>query len=295
MMLINARLSESSYRKWQRFPGLIQKMLDCFNIIFPQSETDKERFQDCGALKLIDAGNLKYDAEPLPADSKAMGQMVQMIAGRPVWLAASTHPGEEKMMGEVHLVLKELYPELLTIIVPRHSHRGETVANQLKAMKLNTALRSKDETITDNTDIYIADTMGELGLFYRIASIVFIGGTLVPHGGQNPLEAMRLDCAVLYGPHHHNFSTICRELEAAGAALMVKDITNMEEEIDQLLKDQEKQEKLAKTAMEFLEQKQGVVDTLISHLQPSLEALSPPASVSTHTKTQGSLLAEAEG
>lgn len=275
MMLVNARLSQQSYERWARMRNFINHILDCYEIIFPQSERDSERFKKLGALQLVEAGNIKYDSLPLPSDSKSMGQLVSMIGGRPVWLAASTHPGEEEMMAEVHLVLKELYPELLTIIVPRHAPRGPAIAAQLKGMGINTALRSIEDAISDSTDIYIADTMGELGLFYRIASIVFIGGTFVPHGGQNPLEAMRLDCAVLYGPYRDNFATICYELEAAGAALMVEDMTSLEETIDVLLKDHERQEKLAQTAMEFLEEKQGVVDSLISHLSPHLEKLSP--------------------
>ena len=174
----------------------------------------------------------------------------------------------------MHKVLKELHPDLLTVIVPRHSHRGKGIANQIRQdYALSVARRSLGEAISAETDIYIADTMGELGIFYRLAGIVFVGGSLVPHGGQNPLEAARLDCAILYGPHIDNFSAICRELETAGAARMVQHLTLLEEAVDQLLRNQEQQEMMAKAALALLERKGGVVDALMAQFAPILRGL----------------------
>jgi 3-deoxy-D-manno-octulosonic-acid transferase len=277
MVLINARLSQRSYDRWMRFRKTLAELLHCFSIIFPQSDKDAARFEKFGAGRLEMVGNLKYDADPLPADSKAMGTMITMLGGRRLWLAASTHPGEEPQIAQAHSVLKELYPDLLTIIVPRHAARGAAIADELQSTRLSVALRSRKEEISDSTDIYIADTMGELGMFYRMAGIVFMGGTLVPHGGQNPLEAIRLDCAVIYGPHHENFSAICQELEQAGAALQVANITALEEAVDHLFKDQESQELMAKKGLELLATKEGVVQRIIAALADELQKIAGPA------------------
>ncbi len=273
MIIVNGRMSTKSFRNWLRVRAVAVKLLDCFSIIYPQSQQDAERFRQLGAQMVEYVGNIKFDAPPLPADPKIMGELVGMIGGRPIWLGASTHPGEEAILAEVHKVLKELHPELLTIIVPRHASRGNSIAALLREKGLQIALRSKQESITAETDIYIADTMGELGVFYRLAGIVFIGGSMVAHGGQNPLEAARLDCAVVYGPHMENFRAICHELEAANACITITTVTQLEETIDELLRNQEKQEQLAQAALKMLEDKGSVVEKLLESIAPKLDAI----------------------
>lgn len=277
MVIVNGRMSQKSFQHWLRLRGLAVRLLDCFSHIFPQSEQDARHFKQLGAQSVEYVGNIKFDAPPLPSDPKVMGELIGMIGARPIWMGASTHAGEEAILAEVHLVLRELHSDLLTIIVPRHASRGAAVSLLLRERGLKVALRSRQEPITEETDVYIADTMGELGVFYRVAGIVFIGGSLVAHGGQNPLEAARLDCAVVYGPHMENFRAICQELETAKACVPVTSLTALQETIDELLRNQEKQERIAQAALKMLEEKGSVVEALVEKLSPALDRVAAPA------------------
>lgn len=200
-----------------------------------------------------------------------MAHLLQQVGDRPVWVAASTHQGEESTIAEVHQQLQEDFPELLTIIAPRHPHRGTRIAEDIRTMRLSVALRSAREPIEPSTHVYIADTLGELGLFYRMASIVFVGGSLVPHGGQNPLEPARLDCALISGPHTDNFAAICAEFEKHGALRRVHSAKELAEEVRTLLRDQNLQESLAMEAQKLASGKHGIMDTLFEQLAPLLE------------------------
>lgn len=270
MVLINARISEHSADNWRRAPYAIRTLLSCFRIILAKSDEDASRLKNLGATNVSCVGNLKFSSPALDADPKVTSEILHLIGDRPVWVAASTHAGEEEMIGDVHRILHEKFPRVLTLIVPRHNIRGNEIAAQLTAKKLRVSQRSKQEPIGEETDIYLADTMGELGIFYRVAEIVFIGGSLVPHGGQNPFEPARLDCAVLYGPHMENFSEFCAELEAVGGASRVKDSVDLAGQVEALLRDHEKQDQMANAALEVVKGKQDVLEHVIKQLQPYL-------------------------
>ena len=218
LILVNGRMSERSFRRWQRFPRMATDVLGRFALCLAQNEKEARRLVGLGARHVRCVGNLKNAAPPLPVDEVELAHMRTSLGSRPRWLAASTHAGEETIAVEVHRALKRDHPGLLTIIVPRHAMRSSMVAEKLASADLVVATRGGGEPVTAETDIYVAATMGELGLFYRLADLVFVGGSLVPHGGQNPLEPARLDCAILYGPHMENFADATSELEAAGAA-----------------------------------------------------------------------------
>src|SRR5258707_13840018 len=141
-----------------------------------------------------------------------------MTRGRRIVVAASTHPGEEEILLQAHRTLAGFFPSLLSVIVPRHPDRGEAIARTIASSGLHVTLRSHEDLPTATTDIYVADTMGELGLFYRLAPIVFMGGSLVEHGGQNPIEAIKLGAAIAHGPHVFNFSDVYDALDAGGGA-----------------------------------------------------------------------------
>lgn len=271
MALLNARMSLKSYHLWTRFSGVIRPLIRAFDLVCPQSEDDGERFAQFGARNMQMLGNLKHDAPPLPADSKEMAILLAELGDRPVWVASSTHNGEEALIAEAHRKLEPDHSSLLTIIAPRHPNRGQKIASELADNGLNVAVRSQGQPITDDTDIYIADTMGELGIFYRIAGIVFIGGSLVPHGGQNPLEPARLDCALITGPHTDNFTAICSELESRKALLRVANVSELVTEVSRLMRDHSQQEALAHTALQLAQDKQGVLSQVMTSLQPLLE------------------------
>lgn len=269
MGVINARMSERSYEGWKKRPALISDMLTRFNLIFSQSQTDAARLEDLGAKEVMCLGNLKYDAPMLPCDEEALMQLQYASANRPLWLAASTHPGEEEMIALVHALLSATRPNLLTVIVPRHAPRGPVIARSLKDYK--PALRSKGEPLTPTTGIYIADTMGELGLFYRLCDIVFMGGSLVPHGGQNPLEPARLACAVTTGPHTYNFQGIYDEMEKEKLVLRTTSPENLAATIGQLFTDAALRASMQQPAKKWVESKSGTAERLMIYLEPLLQ------------------------
>src|SRR5215831_11620011 len=210
MVLLNGRLSARSYARWRWWPGLIGPVLGAFALCLAQDEEQAERLRQLGAREVATLGDLKAAASTLPVDPMQLERLRRRIGSRPLWLAASTHPGEEEIAASVHRRLSETHPGLLTIIVPRHPARGDAIATMLAARGLRAAQRRRGEPITGDTDVYLGDTLGELGLFYSLAGIAFIGGSLVPKGGHNPFEAARLGCAVLQGPNIGNCAEIGR-------------------------------------------------------------------------------------
>lgn len=270
IVLINGRMSDSSFRKWLRYKFISSYILSRFSLVLPQSKVDVERFEKLGARNIKYIGNIKFDAPPLPSDPKKMGELVNMVGERLVWLAASTHEGEEAIIGNVHKKLKETHPEILTIIVPRHPDRAGSISDLLKINDLIISKRSSNDKIENNTDIYIADTMGELGIFYRLVPIVFIGGSLVPHGGQNPIEAARLDNAIICGPHMFNFFEVRREMEDAGAIICIKNQDELFTTLESIISDNSYQKDLATKAKDVVDKQNGIIDLYIEELKKLL-------------------------
>lgn len=221
LMLLNARMSPRSYAAWRRLPGLARAVLGCFTQVRAQSEQDAARLRALGARAVSAPGDLKFAAPKLPVDPAELERLRTVLAGRPVWLAASTHPGEEALIFAVHHTLAPAHPGLLTILVPRHPERGAAIAGEADGIALRR--RALGEA-PPGQGIWLADTLGELGLWYRLAGIVFVGRSLLgPGGGQNPLEPARLGCAVAVGLHTGNFTEAVGTLEAAGALTRVAD------------------------------------------------------------------------
>lgn len=240
MALLNGRMSARSFKRWQLAPRSIKQLLNCFTVLLAHNEQSEAFFQSLGAADAVCVGDLKHTAEILDADPEELSRLITAIGERPAWLAASTHPGEEAVIKEVHARLCAQYPDLLTIIVPRHAPRGEQIKSLLNTGRhgnLSVACRSKGEMPSPQHAIYLADTMGEMGLLYRLTKVVFMGGSMVPHGGQNPLEPARLGCAILYGPHVGNFSDIFEGLTTAGAARKVFDASDLQVAVARLLRD----------------------------------------------------------
>lgn len=202
--LLNARMSSRSLARWRRRPAMARALLGRFDVVLAQSDKLARRLVELGASGARASGNLKFDAPPPPVDDAARQLLVAALGNRPRLLAASTHAGEEDTIGEVHAALKPEHPRLLTIIAPRHPQRGAEIARRLEARGLAVALRSAGALPSATTDVYVADTIGELGTLYAIAPIAFVGGSLVEHGGQNPIEAVRHGAVVLTGPHWSN-------------------------------------------------------------------------------------------
>ena len=237
MVLVNGRMSPRSFPRWRRLSNTISALLDKFEVCLAQSETDADRFSALGSRNVVVTGNLKLDVPAPPADHGKLEKLLAMTRGRPALVAASTHPGEEEILVELHKTLAGFFPGLLTVIVPRHPDRGNAVAAVVAGAGLRLAQRSREELPAASSDIYVADTMGELGLFYRFSPIVFVGGSLVPHGGQNPIEAIKLGASVVHGPHVFNFADVYEALDKAGGARVAETPEALVKHLGQLLAD----------------------------------------------------------
>lgn len=275
MLLVNARISQKTFENWQKWPAIIRSMLHGFCAIYAGSTEDATRLKALGASDVHDAGNLKFDAVPLAHDESMLEALLQQSAGRLIFLAASTHANEEQTIAQVHRDVAQQFPSLLTIIVPRHAARGKSITEDLRSMGYSVAQRSAGDAITTKTDIYLADTMGELGLFYRATQLVFMGGSLIAHGGQNPLEAARLNNAILTGPHTHNFSAIIARFVAADAIQVVANANALGESLKMLLANTKARDTLATNAMHLVEQSRGASSIILQKLSELITRVAP--------------------
>jgi 3-deoxy-D-manno-octulosonic-acid transferase len=234
LMLVNARLSPRSFARWRRAPGFARELLGAFDRVQARSEADAERLRALGARHVEAPGDLKFAAPPLPVEAAELARLQGVLAGRPVWLAASTHPGEEALVFAVHRAVAARHPDLLTILAPRHPERGAAIAAE--AVPLPVTRRALGEAPPPVQGVWLVDTLGELGLWYRLAPIAFVGRSLVPPGGgQNLLEPARLGCAVGVGLHTGNFPEHVALLRAAGALEEVADAAALAEFVAAML------------------------------------------------------------
>jgi 3-deoxy-D-manno-octulosonic-acid transferase len=270
LILINGRVSERSFLRWKLLPRTIGALLARFDLCLAQSADDAARYAELGAPRYLTTGNLKLDVPAPPADALRLQELQDAAAARPVIAAASTHPGEEIELFEVHRKLKHAFPGLLTILVPRHPERGASIAGMARGLGLTFAQRSLRELPGPDAEIYIADTLGELGLIYRIAPVVFMGGSLVAHGGQNPIEAAKLGAAIVHGPHVWNFAEIYAALDAAGGAEMIADIGKLTVRIGTWLNNAEARAEAARSGLKAMDALSGALDRTIAALDPYL-------------------------
>jgi 3-deoxy-D-manno-octulosonic-acid transferase len=224
MLLINARISLSTFRRWLRLRGTATVLLRRFDRILAQDELAGEQLSRLGAdpETLSVSGSLKEGASPLPHDEHELARFRTLLGNRPVWLAASTHLGEEDQVLSAHRMAVRSVPGLLLILVPRHPERGAELAAAIEGAGLRLARRSREEDLGEETEVYLADTLGELGVWYRLAPVCFVGGSLIEIGGHNPYEPALLGSAILHGPHVRNFSDAYARLSAAEAAIEVR-------------------------------------------------------------------------
>lgn len=275
MILLNARLSERSFRRWRLLAGDADLLLRHFSLCLAQSEEAAARLRRLGAPRVRHLGDLKAAAPALPADAGELASLRALCGARPRWLAASTHPGEEEIVAAVHRQVASHMPSLLTLIVPRHPERGGAIAALLARQGLRVARRGQSAPLTAETEIYLADSLGELGLFYRLAGLAFLGGSLVARGGHNPLEPARLDCAILHGPSTENFRHVFAALDAAGAARPVQDAAALADRVANLLTDPAARAAMATAALRHAAAGTAVLDRVLDALRPHLPPLAP--------------------
>ena len=282
-LLVNARISPRSYAGWRRAPRSIRRLLANFDLCLAQSAEDRDKLLALGAANVRAPGNLKFAAAPLPADDDELRRLRDGCGARPRWLAASTHPGEEDTVAAAHEALAAGHGGLVTFIAPRHPGRGPEIAAALRKRGLVVALRSAGEALAPDTEIYVADTMGELGLFYRLVPVVFMGGSLIPHGGQNLLEPAKIGCAIVHGPHMTNFDAITAEMQAAGATMVAGDKDTVAIEIGRLLGDETLRAARIAAAARVAAGTGGILDAFMAELAPYLDALAAPEGADADT------------
>lgn len=276
LALVNARITERSFRNWRRAPGFICDLLSRFRLLMAQDGASAARLRLLGAGDVAEPGNLKHDAAALACEPAALEQLRLEIGPRPLWLASSTHEGEERIAAEVHLALVTRFPDLLTIIVPRHPVRGDKIASELRALGLTVAQRKAGEPVTSTTAIYLADTLGEMGLFYTLCDIAFIGGTLDNRtGGHNPYEAARLGCALIAGPCDFNFAEPYEDFTAKNAMQRVIGTTDLSDVVDRLLSDEAVRMRMSEAAYSLASQGSGATartaDALLALLRTTAD------------------------
>ncbi len=272
LVLVNARMSQHSTKRWARLSSLSKPVFSRFDLVLTQNWRFAKRLAGLGARNAVVTGNLKYDAPPPPVDARAMQELRRSFGDRPVFLAASTHPGEDEAVARAHEMLQSAMPALLTVIVPRHPDRGDAIASLLAGRGLRNAARSRGQAAGSETQVYIADTIGELGLFYSLAPLSFIGGSLVPHGGQNPIEAIKLGSGVLSGPHVFNFAETYTVLQRYEGCRMVAGPDDLAAAVRSLFENQDEAAGMKRRAADAIRTLEGALEKTIAALHPYLPA-----------------------
>ncbi|GMR08964.1 MAG: lipid IV(A) 3-deoxy-D-manno-octulosonic acid transferase [Gammaproteobacteria bacterium] len=274
LILANARMSEGSAKGYRRFPRFIHQVLSWCSKIAVQSRQDMDRLIAIGAdeNKLIITGSVKIDVK-VPASLIEQGEALRREWGseRTIWLAASTHEGEESVILDVFDTIHQLDPHLLLVLVPRHPERFAKVAAYCKKRGKQVVMRSEHIPCDASTDVYIGDSMGELQLFYAASDIAFVGGSLIPHGGQNMLEPAALGKPIVFGPSTFNFSEISRQLLDGGAAMQVRDAGELASVMEQLLRDANLRTSIGDNGLKMVEKNRGATGRLMDIVHGLME------------------------
>jgi 3-deoxy-D-manno-octulosonic-acid transferase len=264
--LVNGRLSHRSRRRWQRNKTTAMPLFGRFNIVLAQNDRLAQGFSALGARNVHSVGNLKIDAPPPPVDLNELERLKAALGERPVFAAASTHEGEEETIAAAHRALTRQFENLCTIIAPRHPERGTALAETLKNLGFNVAQRSLGAVPGPRTDIYVADTIGELGTLYALAPVAFIGGSLIDRGGQNPIEAVRHGVAVLTGPHWQNFRDAYRTLLRHDGAIEIKSSADVAAAVTKLFESPSELQRMRAGATQALSTLSGALDKTVAAL-----------------------------
>ena len=267
LVLVNGRISNKSFKRWQQFDFISKELLSCFTFCLGQSEEDAYRLRVLGAKDSMCLGNLKFAGLPIPVDEEKKKEITKQIGKRRIFCISSTHENEEQMLGKHFKRLFERHPDSFVLIAPRHPQRGEAVKQQIQELGYNVSLRSANEKITPKTQVYIADTIGELGIWYGISPIVFIGGSLIPHGGQNFMEPSRLKDAVIVGPYMHNFTEAMQRAQKANGIIQVNDAEEVVDTVIQLFDNKDLLEAKQSLAYNWANGEAKVLDGIVEKVK----------------------------
>ncbi|WP_332059719.1 lipid IV(A) 3-deoxy-D-manno-octulosonic acid transferase [Bartonella sp. CB74] len=271
-ILVNAHMSERSFKAWQKRRVLSRYIFRHIDMAIGQNERDVTYYHTLGVKSVALSGNLKADVL-LIENQELLAHYRNAIGGRPVWAAVSTHEGEEQIAFEVHKILKNYLPDLLTIIVPRHPERSEDLIKKCTSESLRFVRRSKNTIPDANTDILWGDTIGEMGLFLRLSKVTFLGKSLCGDGGHNPLELAFLGSAILTGPHVSNFQEMFEQFLTRDAAYMVQDTKQLAIQVYKLLTNEALRQEMVDKAYEVAADMAGALERTLKILDPFLQPL----------------------
>ncbi|MET0747820.1 MAG: lipid IV(A) 3-deoxy-D-manno-octulosonic acid transferase [Rhizobium sp.] len=272
-ILVNARMSDRSFGRWQRRPSLAAALFENMALVLAQSDLDAERFRDLGALQVSTSGNLKVDTDAPPYDAVVFAGYMKQIGTRKTWAAVSTFEGEESAAAIVHRTLKER-DNLLTILVPRHPERCDDIEKMLVDQGLKVARRTRQDPLTADVDIFLGDTIGEMGLYLRMTEVAFVGRSLFENkGGQNPIEPAMLGCAILTGGHVQNFRESYQRLARSGSARMVRDTEMLAKGVHYLMTNDEARAKMIEAGFTAVHEMRGALTATIKGLEPYINPL----------------------
>jgi 3-deoxy-D-manno-octulosonic-acid transferase len=271
LILVSARISPQSVNRYRLFLALFRETLSHGIVIAAQSEADAERFRSLGASpdRTWVTGNIKFDFET-PDNLKVHGEAFrdQYFAGRPVWVAASTHDKEEEQVLSAHRLLLEEIPDALLLLVPRHPERFDAVKSLLRKAEFEFVSRTDEAPCANDTQVFLGDTMGELPMFYAGSDIAFVGGTLVPVGGHNLLEPASLGLPIVTGPHLFNTQDIANMFSEVEAFVQVQDASELAGALKKLFRDSDEAEKMAAKARKILADNRGALKRLLNLMEP---------------------------
>lgn len=272
LALLNARLSEKSVAGWRKRPATARFLFGQFDLILTQNRNTADNLIAIGAdpARLREGSNLKSTAAPLPVDAKTLADMRAALGGRPVWIASSTHEGEEQTVLAAHRALLDHHPDLCLLLVPRHPERGDDVARLIAATGMTSARRTRGEAPSGTTQVYLADTLGETGTWYAVSPLVFLGGSLRPIGGHNPYEPAQAGAAIVTGPGVFNFAETYPPLIARGGAVEVTDAIGLAAAIGNWLDNPAEFEAARLAASAFVAAQQSALEQVIDLLSAAL-------------------------
>jgi 3-deoxy-D-manno-octulosonic-acid transferase len=285
-VLVNGRLSDRSFRNWSKRPGLADALFENMAHVVAQSDLDAARFRALGARPVTVSGNLKVDVMTPSCDPAELQRLKAEIGNRRTWAAISTFEGEEAVCADVHRKLSTNH-RALTIIVPRHPERGGGVEEMLKARSLKVARRSRNDPITADTDVFLGDTIGEMGLYLNLTEIAFVGKSLKNAGGQNPLEPAMVGCAVLSGRNVQNFRDSFQQLLKSGGAKIVKDEEMLARGVDYLMGNDAARRAMITAGKATVAGMRGALPRTIRALEPFINPLTVQARLQAHQDSGG--------
>ena len=271
LILLNGRISDKSFAKWKKNISFARTLMHAFKFGFGKSEEDKRRLSVMGMEFVECVGNLKYGVPAMTCDKTELESLQKKIGRRPVFVVSSTHPGEEEICLSALLIIRKTFSNVLMILAPRHPVRGQEIYDMVEANGLHAALRSRGDDITSLVNVYIADTMGELGLFYTLSNISFVGGSLIPWGGHNPMEPARLHNVVLSGKNVMNFQETYDLLKAENAVVMLNNEKDFASKVKSFFENDDVAKEYMARAFYVAEREAAVLDRVMDKIKPELD------------------------